>query len=122
LTLRQILEGLNAEGIVSISNRNLEFSEASIKAILADMQSLDKYAQKWAKIKAISVASGISIADAYIEWLASQSGPTKIREKAQKAGEKAGKSSGPTKVQTQQEFEAQRNKALNEMFPQGAPK
>jgi len=122
LTLRQILEGLNSEGIVSIANRDLVFTEANIKAILADMQSLDKYAQKWFKIKTNAAALGFVSVDAYIEWAASRPGPTKIREKAQKAGEKAGKSSGPTKVQTQQEFEAQRNKALNEMFPQGAPK
>lgn len=122
LTLKQILEGLDANGIVTIGNRDLSFSEANITRILADMQSLDEYAKKWAKIKAIASASGISVYEAFIEWRASQPGQKASREKAKQSGQKASRppASGTTdssKPQTREQFDEAAQKKLKDMFP-----
>jgi len=124
VTLKQILEGLDQNGIVQIANRELMFSEQNINSILADMQSLDEYAKKWAKIKAIAAASGISIYEAVVEFKAHEKGAQDIREHAKKAGEKAGKASDskPTQPTKWEDNAAKREQIMKEMFPQGNSK
>jgi hypothetical protein len=112
LTLKQILDGLDSNGVVAIGQRQLEFSSSNIIAILADMKKLDEYAIKWAKIKTIAGALGIGIPAAIIEYQ-SRTDPNRVkrREKSEEAGKKAGqKASGGYKTPEQDKADVEQAK------------
>jgi len=96
LTLKQILDGIDANGVVTIGERELEFSDQAIQSILGDMKKLDAYAVKWAKIKALAVSMGIGIPQAVIQFESGSPERVKRREESKKAGDKAGVSTYKT--------------------------
>lgn len=111
LTLKMILDGLDANGVVTIGNRQLEFSSSNILAILRDMKKLDEYAVKWAKIKALAVSLGIGIPAAINEY-ESRTNPDNVRRRkeSEEAGKKAGQKA-PGNIKSEEQFKADAEKA-----------
>lgn len=113
--LRQILEALNSEGQVIMGDLKLEFPLTVAAEILKDMQTLDKQAVKWAKIKALAASLGIGIPAAIIQY-ESRTNPDNVRRRkeSEEAGKKAGQKA-PSNIKSEEQFKADAERAKRDL-------